>query len=72
MTISIADVDCYELNGNYYVVYGFEYKPRFVEAKCAFFSFLPPLELRPVLSNHRPTQSRGTSPGSTITKLRGR
>ena len=30
----VADSDCYELNGGCYAVYGYEYKPGFVEDKA--------------------------------------
>ena len=34
LTIPVADSDCYELNGGCYAVYGYEYKPGFVEDKA--------------------------------------
>jgi len=38
MTISVVDADCYESNQGCYAVYGYEYKPGFVEDKavCIF------------------------------------
>ena len=42
MTISVADADCYELNNNCYAVYGYEYKPGFVEDKAVCTFLLTP------------------------------
>ena len=38
MTIPVIDADCYESNQGCYAVYGYEYKPGFVEDKavCTF------------------------------------
>lgn len=39
LTISIVDADCYELNTGCYAVYGYEYKPGFVDDKAVRTSF---------------------------------
>ena len=45
--ISTTGEDCYELNTGCYAVYGFEYKPGFVDDKAvrAFFSRPPGLRI---------------------------
>ena len=68
---SILDVDCYELNTGCFAVYGFEYKPGFVadDAVRALSLSLSASESSadPILS-----LLHSTSPGSTITRARGR
>ena len=56
MVVSTQDADCYELNGNRYAVYGFEYKHGFMEDNgvSVFFSRLRSRRSIPLLSNHRP------------------
>jgi len=67
----ILDVDCYEPSTRCFVVYGFEYKPGFVDDD-AVRTFSLYLNTGESLANAILSLSNSTSPGSTITRARGR
>jgi len=54
MTISVLDADCYESNNGCYAVYGYEYKPGYVEDKAVCALSLTPevakLSADPIIS----------------------
>jgi hypothetical protein len=67
----VVDADCYELNSGCYAAYGFEYKPGFVDDN-AVCTLLPSPCVSEPLADAMLFLARSISPGSIITRVRGR